>query len=355
MGYKIDFAPYRLIFRQPAKTSRATMLDKETYFIRLYDSGCPNIFGLGECALFRGLSEEDTPDYTKHLSSLINAINNNEISLDVAAANAVSSIRFGLETAIADLHNGGRRQPFPSVWSKGESGITINGLVWMGTAHQMHQRITEKINAGFKCIKLKIGGIDFTQELELLHYIRSSFSDDLLEIRLDANGAFTPENALNRLEALSAFGIHSIEQPIRQGQPTAMARICSNSPIPIALDEELIGIHSDTEKREILETIRPAYIILKPSLCGGFNEADKWISTASSLNIGWWATSALESDIGLNAIAQWTSLHNPRLPQGLGTGTLYSNNFISPLEQTGQAIRYNPLRKWMIPQLNWTV
>lgn len=355
MGYRIDFVPYRLIFRQPAITSRSTMLDKETYFVRLCDSDCPDIYGLGECAVFRGLSEEDTPDYAQQLSSLVRAINNGDLTPEYAAGAAVSSIRFGLETAIADLQNGGRRQPFPSAWSKGDSEITINGLVWMGTAQQMHRRITEKINAGFKCVKLKIGGIDFARELELLRYIRTSFPDDRLEIRLDANGAFTPENALQRLEVLASFNIHSIEQPIRQGQPVAMSRICRNSPIPIALDEELIGLHSDSEKRDILETIHPAYIILKPSLCGGFHEADKWISAATALNIGWWATSALESDIGLNAIAQWTSLHNTVMPQGLGTGALYTNNFISPLEQSGQTLRYNRLRKWIIPQLNWTV
>ncbi len=354
MSIHISLAPYRLIFKSPATTSRATMLDKETYFIKVFDTEQPDIFGLGECAIFRGLSAEDTPDFEERLSILCSRINCGELTPEQAIWETDSSVRFGLETAISDLNSGGRREPFPSEWSCGKTALTINGLVWMGSAEQMHRRITEKIEAGFRCIKLKIGGIDFNQELDLLRYIRTSFSTETLQIRLDANGAFSKENALERLEKLSRFDVHSIEQPIRQGQPEAMADICRNSPIPIALDEEIIGLHSDSEKKQILNAIMPQYIILKPSLCGGFSEAEKWIKIADKLGIGWWATSALESNVGLNAIAQWSARFNPTLPQGLGTGALYINNFQSPLEQTGQTISYNPNKKWVIPELQWT-
>ncbi|MCM1021489.1 MAG: o-succinylbenzoate synthase [Muribaculum sp.] len=329
------------------------MIDKETYFVKLTDTDNPQKSGWGECAIFRGLSAEDSSTYLGDLKALLEQINRGLLTPEQAAASANSSVRFGLETAIADLKSAKEMMPFPSAWSEGKSEIEINGLIWMGNAEEMRTRIKSKIESGFMCIKLKIGGIDFNNELELLRYIRSEFSAQELTIRLDANGAFTQENALFKLDALSRYGIHSIEQPIKQGQIEAMSRICAQSPIPIALDEELIGCTSDSRKRELLSTIKPHYIILKPSLCGGFAQADNWIETARSLGIGWWATSALESDIGLNAIAQWTSLHNINLPQGLGTGNLYTNNIKSPLVQTGQVLKFNPEAQWKLPELNW--
>ena len=212
----------------------------------------------------------------------------------------------------------------------------------MGTKQEMCARIAEKLDAGFRCVKLKIGGINFDDEAELLANIRREFPSGSIELRLDANGAFTPQNALDRLNRLSEFDIHSIEQPIKSGQWEEMARLCRLSPIPIALDEELIGFHSDDFKTRLLDTISPAYIILKPSLCGGFEESDRWIELAENRNIGWWATSALESNIGLNAIAQWVARYNPTMPQGLGTGALYTNNFPSPLQLEGDNMYFRP-------------
>lgn len=212
----------------------------------------------------------------------------------------------------------------------------------MGDKHTMFQRMSEKLDQGCKCIKLKIGGIDFNEELDLLRYLRQNFDSSTVEIRLDANGAFSPENALEYLKLLSEFDIHSIEQPIRQGQWDKMSELCRLSPIPIALDEELIGFNSDEYKQQLLDSIAPQYIILKPALCGGFSEADRWIKYAECRDIGWWATSALESNIGLSAIAQWVAQYNPQIPQGLGTGALYTNNFPSPLTLIGDKMYYNP-------------
>lgn len=328
------FAPYSLIFKELAITSRSRMSTKDTFLVRVWDERRPEISGIGECALFKGLSSEDTPAYEQQLAA--------------ACATAgklpeISSIRFGFETAVADLDAQLNPDRFEdNAFLRGEKPICINGLVWMGDKHTMARRIREKLDAGFRCVKLKIGGIDFNDELELLRFIRSQFIADDIELRLDANGAFSPENALERLERLAQFDIHSIEQPIRQGQTEAMARLCSLSPIPIALDEELIGFTSDTRKCELLTAIRPQYIILKPSLCGGFREADLWITKAEELGIGWWATSALESNIGLTAIARWVSAYNPVMPQGLGTGALYTNNFPSPLRLEGDRLYFNP-------------
>ncbi len=353
MALKIEYAPYRLFFKQPAITSRSVMHDKETYFVRLHDTDVPGVYGMGECAIFRGLCSDDTPDYEARLNKLCRLINMGEISMSEALMLASSSVRFGLETAFADFMSGGLMKPFASPWSEGCTSIIINGLVWMGTATQMRDRIAEKINAGFRCIKLKIGGINFDQELELVKFIRKSFPSDKLEIRLDANGAFTADNALKRLDALFPYDIHSIEQPIRHGQFKEMAGICKQSPIPIALDEELIGTFSNDYKLSLLGEIKPQYIVLKPSLCGGFSDADNWISVAESIGIKWWATSALESNIGLNAIAQWTACHDTKVPQGLGTGALYTNNIVSPLVQSGQSLRYDVSKQWNIPDLNW--
>lgn len=346
------YCSYNLEFKQPAVTSREVMHSKLTYFIKVWDDAEPNVYGLGECALFKGLSCEDPSRYNVELAHVCHDIN-------LVATNPGEdllqwpSIRFGVESALADLRNGGRRILFPGQWTDGEMAITINGLVWMGSKEQMFERLKAKIDAGFRCIKLKIGGIDFKSEVEMLKYIRTKFSSEVLEIRLDANGAFTPQNALQRLDRLSHYNIHSLEQPIRAGQPTEMARICRKSPISIALDEELIGVNTIDAKRALLECIKPQYIILKPALVGGFSGSEEWIRIAESMNIGWWATSALESNIGLNAIAQWVSTLNPSMPQGLGTGALYVNNIPSPIEQIGQTLSYNPNGEWQMPQFNW--
>ena len=338
------YKKYNLQFRNPAITSRATMLEKETYFIKIWDETNPNIYGIGECAIFRGLSADDDVNYEAHLKRIcdnINQISPKEIEQ--------SSIRFGVETALNDLANNGQRIIFNSNWLDGYNPIPINGLVWMGNQSEMLNRIIEKIEAGFSCIKLKIGGIDFNKEIKLLRFIRGNFSADDLQIRLDANGAFAPENALEYLDKLSKYSIHSIEQPIKQGQWSAMSEICQKSPIPIALDEELIGINEFSLKDKMLSTIKPHYIILKPSLCGGFLGSNEWIELANKHSIGWWITSALESNIGLNAIAQWVVTLNTKMPQGLGTGNLYINNIPSPICQIDDVLTYDKNLSWQIP------
>lgn len=341
---KAYWQSYRLRFKTPSRTSRSLMNDKLTYFIKIEDVESGHV-GYGEVALFQGLSAEDNGDFEYELNRVCNAINS--IHLEEIGA---SSIRFGVETALADLANGGVMQPYGSFGEKWQH--EINGLVWMADKTTMLRQAEQKIASGFRCVKLKIGGIDFEQELEILATIRNRFSSNQLELRLDANGAFTPENALRKLEALARFDIHSLEQPIRPGQTEAMAEICRHSPIPIVLDEELIGITSDDNKNELIQSIRPAYIILKPSLCGGFAEADKWIKAAENYGVGWWATSALESDIGLNAIARWLSEKSPlSLPQGLGTGMLYTNNIPSQLYLSGSTLSVDYDKKWDLSAL----
>jgi len=307
---------------------------KDTFILRVHETDRPDIVGIGECALFKGLSSEDTPEYNATLQRWC-ADPEGELP-------EISSIRFGFETAMASLRADGRSKLFATPFTSEKAPIQINGLVWMGTKREMLSRIAQKLDAGFHCIKIKIGGINFDEELELLAHIRQEFSADRIELRLDANGAFHPDNALQNLQRLADFDIHSIEQPIKAGQWEDMAFLCSTSPIPIALDEELIGFHSDEYKHQLLETIHPSYIILKPSLCGGFRQADQWIKLATDAGISWWATSALESNIGLNAIAQWVSTYNPVIPQGLGTGALYTNNFPSPLQLEGDLMYFRP-------------
>lgn len=340
---------YPLQFRFTARTSRETMRSKDTYYIKIWDDDAAT-FGIGECGLFRGLSCDDVPGYESMLDAVCTAVASSQPLPDLTG---YPSIRMGFETATSDWRTGGRRIMVPSAWTRGEEGIVTNGLVWMGSRDEMLRRIDEKIAAGFRCVKLKIGGIDFDEEIGLLDYIRRAYGPDRLELRLDANGAFTPAEALARLDRLSRFAIHSIEQPIRQGQWREMARICCESPIPIALDEELIGINDTYEKRRMLETVRPSYIILKPTLHGGFSGCDEWINLASLRGIGWWATSALESNIGLNAIAQWVATKNPAMPQGLGTGALYVNNIPSPLQMRGERLFSDPVSQWVIPDLPW--
>ncbi|MDO4319794.1 MAG: o-succinylbenzoate synthase [Bacteroidales bacterium] len=338
---RIEWAPYTLDFRFEARTSRESMRHKQTYFVRVTDE-ITGRSGVGECALFRGLSSDDVPCYEQWLDSLC--------ADPGAPLPPSSSIRFGLETA---RMNAGIDMVTPTPFTDGREGIVINGLIWMGDQITMRERIDAKLAAGFRVLKLKIGGIDFDREVELLKYIRGMYSPETLEIRLDANGSFTPDNALARLGILSRYTIHSLEQPIKAGQPDAMADICRRSPVAIALDEELIGMPDADEARNLLEYISPQYIILKPALCGGLAGADIWADTAESLGIGWWATSALESDIGLYAIARWVSGRGVTMPQGLGTGRLYHNNVSSPLRLRGDRLWCDRHGKWQLPDLQW--
>lgn len=348
---KAAYSPYRLLFKEPAMTSRDTMTSKQTYFIKIWDDSRPDVFGLGECALFQGLGCDDRPDYEERLSDVCRRID----SFDTYELVDFPSIIFGVETALSDLFNGGLRSPYPGGGFEQGKPIIINGLVWMGDKRQMTERVEEKLKAGFRCVKFKIGGIDFEDEIDMIRSVRSRFLPEDLEIRLDANGGFSPENALERLIRLSEFKIHSIEQPVKPRQWEQMWRLCEKSPIDIALDEELIGINDVGEKAEMLDAVRPAYIILKPSLCGGFSGADEWIRLASERSIGWWATSALESNVGLNAIARWVSGYSPDMPQGLGTGNLYLNNIISPLFQIRDKLVFDPDGKWIMPDFKWII
>lgn len=346
---RASYCKYTLRFRVPAGTSRGVMTEKTTYFLKLEDEAVPGVCGIGECALFKGLSADDAPGYEDKLRELCANIRR-DTDTDLSAW---PSIRFGLETAIYDFSNGGRRMPFPSDFTEGKAGIPINGLVWMGDKEEMIARVDEKLKAGFTTVKIKVGAIDFESELEVVKHVRKVFPPEAVAIRLDANGGFTPENALLRLEALSRYGIHSIEQPIRQGQWEEMRRICEESPIDVALDEELIGIGKPEEMGRMLDEVRPRYIILKPSLVGGFSGAEAWMRQAAVRGIGGWITSALESNAGLNAIAQWTARMGAELPQGLGTGSLYTNNIGSPLRQAGESLFYDPAGSWEFPEMDW--
>ena len=339
---KAEWCKYILRFKFEARTSRETMREKATYFVRIFDDGDPtSTLAIGECPLFKGLSADDVPNYETILSQAC-------LAPREALGLPYSSIRFGFEQLL--------RKPDNSPWLSGLEGIPINGLIWMGDKSTMARRIAEKLDAGFKVLKLKIGGINFDDELDLLAEIRRRFPEGLLEIRLDANGSFKPDEALDKLARLATFGIHSIEQPVRAGQPDVMAQLCRRSPIAIALDEELIGCRSRDDAYALVSEIMPQYLILKPALCGGFRGAEEYIDIAGKLGIGWWATSALESDIGLAALGTWLGerLAGPDiLPQGLGTGQLYLNNIASPLELRGSKLWFNPSKKWHYPALQW--
>lgn len=335
---------YTLNFKRPVGTSRGTLQTKDSYFIIITSSDLSNS-GIGECALLRGLSYDDRDGYEAQLNEVCSRINEAQEWL-IKGLEEWPSIQFGLETALRDLETNSNKILFQNKFSAGLKPIPINGLIWMGDYGFMREQIIDKLTEGFQCIKLKIGAIDFPKELELLRLIRDEFPEDQLELRVDANGAFSINEAEAKLEALKMFKIHSIEQPIRAGQQEAMKELCAKNIIPIALDEELIGITKIKAKMELLRYIQPQYIILKPSLVGGFKGTLEWINLASMNQIDWWITSALESNIGLNAIAQWTaSLDNP-LPQGLGTGALYANNFKSPLHAEGGFLHYRLSENW---------
>ncbi len=337
MPIQAKYYRYKLQFKNPSGTSRGILTYKETFFLVLNTN---DKIGIGECALFKGLSADDRPDYEEKLKWVCQNIN---LGLEKLLNNLIEfpSIQFGLETAFFSLKAQNSMVIFPSKFTEGTEYIPINGLIWMGDEVFMKQQIQKKIASGFRVIKLKIGAINFEKELELLAFIRKNFDEKTIEIRVDANGAFHPEEALHKLNQLEKYKIHSIEQPIAKNQLLKMANLCSNSPISIALDEELIGVFTNTEKRKILDTIKPHYIILKPSLIGGFAGTNQWILLAEELNIGWWITSALESNIGLNAIAQYTFIKQNAMPQGLGTGGLFTNNFDSPLYVENGFLKYD--------------
>ncbi|MCL5244706.1 o-succinylbenzoate synthase [Cellulophaga sp. 20_2_10] len=338
---KATYKKYTLDFKRPSGTSRGVLTQKETWFIILKQN---DKVGIGECGILRGLSIDDVPNYEAKLKW---ACSNIHLGLDslLNYLTEFPSIQFGLEQAFLSLASKDPFITFKNDFSNNEASIPINGLIWMGEESFMHQQIQQKLEDGFSCIKMKIGAIDFDKEIALLKSIRAKYKKEEIELRVDANGAFK-DDALDKLKILSDLDLHSIEQPIKQGNYTKMKNLCAVTPLPIALDEELIGVFGVTKKEELLQTIQPQYIILKPSLVGGFKGCEEWISIAEKYNIGWWVTSALESNIGLNAIAQWTYGLQSKMPQGLGTGSLYTNNFNSPLEVRNGAISYRKNLEW---------
>ena len=341
-----------LRFKNPAGTSRGILTEKPTYILKLYDEKDPAHFGIGEASVFPGLSPEADGRYEYKLVELLA-----NIALGRPTdLSRYSSIQIGLEEAIRDYSSGCRGYYFNSPFIQGTESLTINGLVWMGSFKEMRRRAEEKLAQGFRCLKFKIGALDWEGEYALLKEIREDHPSSELEIRVDANGGFSIEEAPARLEQLARLDIHSIEQPIKAGHWKEMAELCKNSPLPIALDEELIGIYSHEDKARMLNEIKPHYIILKPSLCGGFSGSDEWIALANEREIGLWITSALESNVGLDAIAQYAASLGVTIPQGLGTGALYVKNFETPLRLEGEHLRYDieaPTDRRQFDSLDW--
>lgn len=358
MKLKFEVIPYTLDFTFTAGTSRGSFTQKETWLIKAFDPANPQKVAWGEAGPLKGLSEDYSSDFQAILNSFIHRIEGIEIPvnqsdiLNFASEHIPAnypSIRFALETVLLDYINGCEFRIFDNSFAHGKRRIPINGLIWMGDEAFMQEQIEKKLKAGFNTIKMKIGAIDFDTEFRLLESIRQNYSANEITLRVDANGAFDESNVRDRLTDLASLEIHSIEQPIKAGQYSLMAELCEEELLPIALDEELIGIHSLEEKIKLLDTIKPQYIILKPSLVGGIKSCQEWISLAEASHIGWWMTSMLESNIGLNAIAQFTAEYANLLPQGLGTGQLYHNNFESPLDIRKGELLYNVPKGWDIP------
>lgn len=347
---KASVSKYKLQFNRPSGTSRGILTEKDSWFIKLFDSENLSVFGIGECSIIKGLSFDDRDDLDFKINEIIEQLNAGEI-INISELSHLPALQFAFETAFLDFKNLGKRILFPSKFTEGVDSIKINGLIWMGDYNFMKSQIQEKLKQGFSCIKLKIGAINFKEELSLIRKLREEFNVSELEIRVDANGAFSLHDALEKLKQLSEFELHSIEQPIKQGKTAMMAELCANSPLPIALDEELIGVTDLDEKQKILKLINPQYIILKPSLVGGFAKSKEWIDLANSLNIKWWITSALESNIGLNAISQWAYTLNNSMPQGLGTGQLFINNIESPLTIEKDRLWFNPNIDWNLKKI----
>ena len=337
---RIEIEERTLHFKQPAGTSRGVYTERRIWLVTVTDGSA---IGIGECAPLPKLSCDDIPNYAEVLRHFCDEVERTG-EIPYEALRDYPSMLFGLETAFYEVRRKkeeGRDVLFDTPFSRGEVGIPINGLVWMGTFDEMRERIEQKLEQGFRCVKLKIGAIDFDAELELIKQIRGRFSHHEVELRVDANGAFRFDEALYKLELLSQYALHSIEQPIKAGQWANMAELCRESPLPIALDEELIGVNDPEQKRQMLNIIKPRFIILKPSLHGGMMGVREWVDIARDMGIGSWITSALESNIGLNAIAQLCSdIYGDaiKMPQGLGTGQLFTDNIPMPLEIRGDQL-----------------
>jgi len=324
-------------FSFEARTSRGLMKDRTCWFIKIFDDSNPDVFGLGECAPLPGLSSELNNEFEPDLEKFVDSFqlpslpgNLQDIHSKFPELHKKSSIMFALETALLDLHNGGTRTIFRNSFLEGKA-IPINGLIWMGGMDFMLQQIEIKIRDGFRCIKLKVGGLNFEKECDVLNYVRRKYFREDITVRLDANGAFKPDDALFKLGELAKFNIHSIEQPLKKGSEF-LPELCAKSPIPIALDEELSGVYDTRDRISLLDKTKPKFIIVKPSLHGGLHATSDWIAQAEKMGIGWWLTSSLESSVGLNALAQFVAQYPVGIPQGLGTGAIYDDNFFSPLE-----------------------
>lgn len=366
MSLKASFHKRIFHFSFDARTSRGSMKDKISWFIKVWNDAQPEIIGVGECGPLVALSPDHVPDLQERIEEIINRFNSQRLDItsvsNLSELNSViirslgadivkyPSILFAFETALLDLLNGGNKVIFNNSFIDG-TRIPINGLIWMGGLDFMLQQIEIKIRDGFRCVKLKVGGIDFEKECDVLQYIRRKYFRESITIRLDANGAFKPVDAMYKLNELAKYDVHSIEQPLKPGSPE-MAELCQTSPIPVALDEELIGINEREEKEALLSSIKPAYIILKPTLHGGLYSCQEWIQLAESQNIGWWITSALESNVGLNAIAQFTAQYAITMPQGLGTGMLYTDNIESPLTVNKGFLSYDKDLLWSETEIN---
>lgn len=338
----IRIIPHQLRFHKPARTSRSILKHRKVYFIEAWNDQNPEVRGWGEIAPLDGLSPEGI-EFHQEMEKI--SYQNIPVST-LKPLIKYPSVRFGLEAARLDLHEGGKRTWFPGLFVQGKSTISINGLIWMGDKATMMEQIRQKLSDGYACLKLKIGGIDFKDEVELLQYIRKEFSPAELELRLDANGSFHPNEATKKLKKLSKFTIHSIEQPIPAEHPEEMAGLCESNIIPIALDEELIGIKNQEAKINLLKTIKPQYLIFKPSLIGGIAETVEYIALCKKMGIGWWITSALESNVGLNILAQFCGHLNVEQLQGLGTGKLFQNNIESPLREKKGKVFIDPTGQW---------
>lgn len=355
MPLNLSFKKHVLKFKFDAGTSRGVLRTKDSWIIKIFDKSKPKTYGLGEVSIIERLSHDYQLDFDRELQALKEIVP--QVKAPVSLEDIASwlnqlvepdkpAIRFALETAIRDLLRGGKRDLFSNGFFQGDKVIPINGLVWMGDINFMQKQIETKIAEGFKCIKMKIGALDFEDEMAVLSAIRKKHGSDQLTLRVDANGGFTTQEVLKRLEALAKLNLHSIEQPIMPNQIQSMQLLCKKSNIPIALDEELIGIFGRSAKKQLLDTIKPHFIVLKPSLLGGFAETREWIELADQMGIGWWITSALESNVGLNAICQFTAEFETTMHQGLGTGQLYENNFHSPLAIQAENIVYHQDLSW---------
>lgn len=340
MNIRASYHPYILNFKRPSGTSRGVLLEKETWFIKIIDG---DKWGLGECGLLRGLSYDDVPNYEEKLSWVCQNIH---LGIDVLWEHCKQfpSIQFGLEQAFRSLNSKHPLLLHPSLFTQGEGAIEINGLIWMGDKAFMKSQIQEKLSQQVSCIKIKVGALDFDTELSIIAALRSQAPS--IEIRLDANGGFHPSEVENQLKALSKYRIHSIEQPVKPEHRDVLSHLCEHPIIDIALDESLIGMIDKNDKEKLLDAVHPQYIILKPSFIGGYKGTLEWIGLAEEKNIGWWITSALESNVGLNAIAQWVYTLNCKMPQGLGTGSLFTNNIDAPLVQKNGYLHYDPKNFW---------